>query len=79
MLQKFKVGQLVTLIDGFPFENKVFKIVADRETAWKKASPFTFDTVTVDEGKDYIILMQQDNDEFSNERHVNESEIQAFV
>ena len=79
MLQKFKVGQLVTLIDGFPFENKIFQIVADKETAWKKATPFSFDTVTVDEGKDYIILMQQDNGEFSNERHVSESEIQVSV
>jgi len=79
MLQKFKVGQLVTLIDGFPFENKIFQIVADKETAWKKASPFSFDTVTVDEGKDYIILMQQDTGEFSNERHVSENEIQVSV
>ena len=39
MTQKFKVGQPVTLVKGFPFEGKIFKIVADKRPLGKKQVP----------------------------------------
>ncbi len=81
MLKEFKIGQLVTLVDSFPFEGEIFKIVANKENPWKKASPFLFDTVPVAKDKDFILLMQQDNGEFSTQSlgddglHVSVNEI----
>jgi hypothetical protein len=81
MSKEFKIGQLVTLIDGFPFDGKIFKIVGDNENPWKRASPFSFDPIHVAKDKDFILLMQQDNGEFStqslgdNGLHVSANEI----
>lgn len=78
MTQEFKVGQLVTLIKGFPSEDKVFKIVADKENPWKKGSPYTFTSIAVKDDKDYIILMRQNDGTFLNEQHVSKTEIQLL-
>lgn len=81
MSKEFKIGHLVTLVDGFPFEARIFKIVADKDNPWNKANPFSFDPVPVAMDKDFILLMQQDNGEFSTQSlgdkglHVSANEI----
>lgn len=66
MQNEFKVGQLVTLINGFPYEDKVFKIASDKLNPWKRASAYTFEPVQVQQEKGFVLLMKQDNGEFSS-------------
>ena len=84
MQREFKVGQLVSLIDGFPFEGKVFKIVADKDNPWKRASPYSFEFIQVQSEKDFILLVKQGSGEFSSQSlgdtglHVTKDKIRHY-